>query len=159
MQTKNQGGGATGSDEGQPMLLEEIVHKVEAQIVGFGRLFYKPDAQEQLRDEVDRLGSAMRKRRIELSLWQGQRNAVANRLSDRRARAQLALEQVEEDLRQGFADMAWRRALELDRLRESIEADEASLRKQDQVIWSLEFNIRLQERRLNQLEAKARTVV
>ena len=101
-----------------------------------------------------RLRGEVRDRTAARARCQEQIDALRRRLNDNQALAALLPSQIESRLRRGNNSQAWCDALELDRIREAIVEDQAALPRLEQTAWSLDFLIRLLQRRLTRLRTK-----
>lgn len=137
------------------MTLEDIVHTVEYRLLGLGRLLWRTDPLAPIYDALDANEVQLGKRRQELALCESERAALAKRLSDRRAAADLLAAQTETSLASGDAESAWRLALDLDRMRQALADDAKQLPRLEQVAWSLGFRIRQLERERSRLQEQA----
>jgi hypothetical protein len=133
------------------MTLEQLVHNVESRLLGLGRLFLQPDPRTRWQEEIDELSEELHQRRLALARAVEERDIARRRLSDNQTAAVLLPSQIESCIRQGRADQAWRHALELDEVRQTLAQDRDALPRLDQTCWSLDFLIRQFERRLARL--------
>jgi hypothetical protein len=120
-------------------MLERIVQALEAKLA---RLFGRDETQEAT-DELTL-------KREALAAHQARREEVRRRLADQRRREEALTDQVKACLRVGQTDRAYELALELEKLRQVAEQEKAQLPRLEQVCWSLEFDIRQQERKRQQ---------
>jgi chromosome segregation ATPase len=134
------------------MKLEQLVHDVEARLTDLGRRLLGPGPREQLREELEAFVAEIAGRRAALKLHRAERDAVRARLRDGEAAVALLPAQIESSVRRGKASQAVRQALELDRLRQQVAEDRAGLPRLEQTCWSLQFHLRVLERRLTRLE-------
>ncbi len=134
------------------MRLEEIVHRLESRLFGLGRAMIQADPTSDLAEELE-LARGQRSRLVaELEQAQAWRDELRRTLADRQAAAAVLPAQVESSLRRGKASQAVRQALELDRLRRDILADQTELARLNQACWCLEFRLRQLERRCRRLQ-------
>jgi hypothetical protein len=136
------------------MTFDDMVHKVEARLLGLGRLFWRSDPFASLYDALDRNEVQLEKRRRELAGAEAEQTAVTTRLENRRAAAELLTAQIETSTGSGQAERAWRLALDLDRVRQEIAEDEKRLPPLTQLVWSLSFAVRQLERERERLEKR-----
>jgi hypothetical protein len=136
------------------MTLEDLVHHVESRLVSLGRRLWRPDPRAELWDELDRNEVRLGQRRRDLAAAEGQEASVRGRVLDRRAAADLLAARVEAAWAARQADWAWRLALELDRVRRELSADEMRLASQERVTWSLGFAVRQLERECTRLQRR-----
>jgi hypothetical protein len=104
-----------------------------------------------MQDEIEQLAIELADRRAALRQCEIDRDAIQKRLQENQPTAALMPSQIESNLRRGKADQAWRQALDLDRLRQTILNDQATLPRLEQACWSLQFHIRLLERKLERM--------
>ena len=128
------------------MDLERLVHAFEARLLNLGRRLWRPDPLAGLHDRLDRVEADLCDRRARHAVCEAEREAAERRLGDNQTAAALLTCQVESCLRRGSPELAWRQALELDRLRAKIAEDQKALPRHEQAAWSLGFQIRQLER-------------
>jgi chromosome segregation ATPase len=129
-------------------MLERLVHTVESGLLDLGRCLLQPGPREQLQDEIERLTDELRQRHTELSRARIDLGAAKRRLRDNPTAAALLHSRIEAALRTRQSDQAWRGALELDQLRQTMTTDQEACPRLEQRCWSLQFLIRQLERRL-----------
>jgi phage shock protein A len=134
------------------MTLEQLVHSVESRLLEMGRYLLRPDPRSQLREDIDKLAEELRQRHQALARARDEWEATRRRAHDNRTAATLLPPQIQACVRRGQTEDAWRFALELDRVRETLAADQAALPRLEQMCWSLQFLIRQLERRLARLQ-------
>src|SRR5438477_479973 len=120
------------------MRIEEIVHRVEARLFGLGQAMIQADDASDLREDVDLTQAERMRLAAELDQARSARDEMQQRLNDRQAQAALLPSQVESSFRRGKTAQAMRQALELDRLRREIAADQQTLPRLEQACWCLE---------------------
>jgi hypothetical protein len=125
-------------------MLERIVQALEARLA---RLFGRSEA-ESATDELSL-------KREALAGYQARREEVRRRLCEMRRREEELTAGVASALKLGLAAKAYERALELERLRQEAAQQKAQLPRLEQVCWSLEFDIRQQERKRQQAQREA----
>jgi hypothetical protein len=138
------------------MKLERIVAEVEARLVEVGPALVRPTPLEILRREIDALTAELADRRTALADTTAGLRATEQRLSDNHTAAALLPWQIESSVRRGQSSQAFRQALELERIRQAIVADEAARPRLERGCESLQFHIRLLERRLTRLREQLR---
>jgi hypothetical protein len=111
----------------------------------------QPNSRERLLDELDGLSAQLRQRCAELTSAQRELAGVKRRLRDNPTAAALMHSRIETMLRNGRPAQAWRDALELDQLRQSLAADQEACPRLEQRCWSLHFHVRQLQRRLDRL--------
>jgi hypothetical protein len=138
------------------MKLEQLVQEVEARLVEVGRALLGPSPAQRLREEVEALADELAERLAALRRTQEECDGARQRLSDNQAAVALLPSQVESSVRRGKSSQAFRQALELDRLRRAIAADQDALPRLERACEGLQFHIRLLERRLTRLREQTR---
>jgi hypothetical protein len=132
-------------------MLEQLVHSVESGLKDLGRRLLQPSSRERLLDEIDSLGAQLQQRCVELTSAQRELAGVKRRLRDNPTAAALMHSSIERTLHNGHWEKAWRGALELDQLRQSLTVDQEVCPRLEQRCWSLHFHIRQLQRRLDRL--------
>lgn len=132
-------------------MLEQLIYSVESGLMGLGRRLLQPSTREQLLDEMDRLGIQLQQRCAELTHSQRELAGVKRRLRDNPTAAALLHSRIETRLRNGQVEQAWRDALELDQLRQALTNDQEDCPRLEQRCWSLHFQVRQLQRRLDRL--------
>ncbi len=133
------------------MKLERIIYDVEARLVDLGHRALGGGPREALREEMEELQAEMARRRSALQRAEEEREAVRARLHENESAVSLLPSQVESSVRRDKASQAMRQAVELERRREELARDRAALPRLDQTCWSLQFHLRLLQRRWNRL--------
>jgi chromosome segregation ATPase len=133
-------------------MLEQLVHTVESGLLGLGRQLFRPSTREQLQDEIERLTEELRRRHEELDRSRIELAGAKRRLRDNPSAAALLHSRIETALGNRQTDQAWRLALELDQLRNSLACDQEACPRLEQKCWSLQFLLRQLERRLARLQ-------
>lgn len=133
-------------------MLEQWVHSVESGLRELGRQLLRPDPREQVRDEMDRLLAQLRERRAELDRARLELAAMKRRLRDNPTEAALLHSRIESAIRVRHLAEAYRYAIELDQLRQTLTSDETACPRLEQTCWSLQFLLRLLERRIARLQ-------
>jgi hypothetical protein len=146
---------ATRKQQGTVMTLEKLVHNVEERLFQIGRRLLNPPPKVPSRSEAEVLAENLAERRAALEQAQTERAETQRRLGEKQKAAALLTSKIETCLHQSRSAEAYRNALDLERIREAIARDQDELPRQDQVCWSLGFNIRQLERRLKQLKTKS----
>lgn len=135
-------------------MLEQLVQSVESGLRDLGRRLLRPSPREQWQDEIDHLRAQLRQRRAELARGQIELAALKRRLRDNPTEAALLHARIESALRGGRQADAYRHALELDQIRQTLAADQEASPRLEQRCWSLSFLIRQLERRLARLQER-----
>jgi hypothetical protein len=133
-------------------MLEQLVHTVESGLADLGRRLWQGSPHERLLDEIDRLTLELRERHAELARSRTELAGIKRRLRDNPSEAALLHSRVETALRNRQSEQAWRWALELDQLRQTLACDQEASPRLEQTCWSLQFLIRQLERRLARLQ-------
>jgi chromosome segregation ATPase len=132
-------------------MLEQLLQSVESGLKDLGRRLLAPSPREILLDEIDRLSAQLQRRCAELTTSQRELAGVKRRLRDNPTAAALLHSRIESALRQGRSEQAWRAALELDQLRQSLAEDQKACPRLEQRCWSLHFDVRQLQRRLDRV--------
>lgn len=132
-------------------MLEQLVQSVESGLKDLGRRLLQLSSRERLLDEIDSLSAQLQQRCAELTASQRELAGVKRRLRDNPTTAALMRANIERTLKHGHPEHAWRGALELDQLRQCLAADQEACPRLEQRCWSLHFNIRQLQRRLDRL--------
>jgi chromosome segregation ATPase len=132
-------------------MLGQLLNTLEWSLLDLGRLLFHPGSREQQLDEVDRLSAQLQQRCSELTRAQRELAGVKRRLRDNPSAAALLPSRIEAMTRKGQTDQAWRAALELDQLRQSLADDETACPRLEQRCWSLHFHVRQLQRRLDRV--------
>lgn len=137
-------------------MLEQFVHTVEWGLKGLGRRLWQGSPRERLLDEIDRLTLELRERHAELARSRMELAGIKRRLRDNPTAAALLHSRIETAHRNRQLEQAWRLALELDQLRQTMACDQEASPRLEQMCWSLQFLIRQLERRLARLQEQLR---
>lgn len=132
-------------------MLEQLIYSVESGLKDLGQRLLRPDAREQLLDELDHLSVQLQQRRAELTIAQRELAGIKRRLRDTPTEAALLHSRIETLLNDGQTGKAWSTALTLDLLRRGLAADQEACPRLEQRCWSLNFHIRQLQRRLDRL--------
>jgi chromosome segregation ATPase len=132
-------------------MLEHLFHTVESGLKDLGRRLLQPSSREQLLDEIDRLSARLQQSCAQLTTCQRELAGVKRRLRDNPSAAALLHSRIETALSKRQSEQAWRAALELDQLRHSLAADQEASPRLEQRCWSLHFQVRQHQRRLDRL--------
>ena len=132
-------------------MLEQLLFSVESGLKDLGRRLLEPSTREQLLDDIHALRAQLQRRCAELTTSQCELAGAKRRLRDNPSRAALLHSHIETVLRQGCSQQAWCAALELDQLRQSLRADQEACPRLEQRCWSLHFDVRQLQRRLDRL--------
>jgi hypothetical protein len=133
-------------------MLERMVDTLEAGLADLGRCLWQPSPRERLHEEIDRLTLEMRERHADLARSRTELAVLKRRLRDNPPAAALLRSRIETALRVHQTEQAWRWALELDQLRQSLASDQDACPRVEQMCWSLQFLIRQLERRISRLQ-------
>jgi hypothetical protein len=136
------------------MAWDQWLESVESRLWDAGRRLWRCDPKEPLRDAVERATGALRSRYNQLTAARAELEALRTRLEENQASAALLGSAVDDSLKRGAREQAWRLALELDRLRRQLADDQARLPKQEQLCWSLDFRLRQFERHVARLQQR-----
>lgn len=132
-------------------MLEQMLNSVESGLKDLGRRLLQPNAREQLLDDIDRLSFQLQQSCAELTSSQRELAGVKRRLRDNPTTAALMHSRIETLMCNGQAEQAWRTALELDQLHQDLAADRGVCPRLEQRCWSLHFQLRQLQRRLDRL--------
>ncbi|HEY7429091.1 MAG TPA: hypothetical protein VH682_32990 [Gemmataceae bacterium] len=133
-------------------MLEQLVHTVESGLLGLGRHLWQLSPREQLQEDIDHLTAQLHQRRAELTRARMELAAMKRRLRDKPTEAALLHSRIETALRNRQPEPAYRDALELDQIRQTLASDQEACPRLEQACWSLQFLIRQLERRLGRLQ-------
>ncbi len=133
-------------------MLERMVETLEANLADLGRRLWQPSTRERLQEEIERLTLEMRERHEELSRSRTELANLKRRLRDNPTAAALLHSRIETAFRPRQPEQAWRWALHLDQLRQSLASDQEACPRMEQTCWSLQFLIRQLERRIARLQ-------
>jgi hypothetical protein len=131
--------------------LEKMLQQVESRLIRVGEALWKPDPKAKLRAESQRLSDELRDRHDALEQTRSTQMATARRVWENKNAADTLAGHIQACLGCGSGDQAWKFAMQLDRVRQELAADEARLPKLEQACWSLQFQIRQMERQLARL--------
>lgn len=113
-------------------MLEQLVQTVEGGICRLGKKFWRDDPLIEQREEADRLSEELQQRYAALERSRAEREAVWRRLADQEINAAMLVSRVETYVHVGDAANAWRHALDLDQVRESIHRNRARLHEHEE---------------------------
>jgi hypothetical protein len=133
------------------MQLEAIVHRAEAKFLDIGRAMIQADPVSEMQEELDLLRGEHERDEAKLAELRGRLALCGQSLAEKEEAAALLPSQVESSLKRGKASQAMRQALELDRLRRDIAAEQAEMPRLEHAIWCLEFRLRQHDRRIQRL--------
>jgi predicted nucleic acid-binding Zn-ribbon protein len=133
-------------------MLEQLVNTVESGLADLGRRVCAPSRRERLEDEIERLSTELRGSQTDLERLRSELIALKRRIHENPSVAALLHSRIEAALSERRPDQAWQHALELDRLRQGMVADQETRPRLEQVCWSLAFHVRQLERRLARLQ-------
>jgi hypothetical protein len=135
-------------------MLEQWVQSVETRLWSLGRRLWRGDEKTRLREEVLSASDDLRQRHDRLKKARAALEEMRKRIGGNQANAALLTAAVDNALKRGAGDQAYRLALELDRARRALAEDQARLPKQEQLCWSLDFQFRHLERRLARMQQR-----
>lgn len=133
-------------------MLEQLVNTVESGLADLGRALFQTGPRERMQDEFERLTAGLRERHAELTRARTELAGMKRRLRDNPTAAALLYSRIETAIRQRQLDQAYRAAMELDQLRQTMAADQEACPRQEQLCWSLQFLLRQLERRISRLQ-------
>ncbi|MGH9676266.1 MAG: hypothetical protein ACRD36_04125 [Candidatus Acidiferrum sp.] len=129
------------------MNLEELVYAVESRLGRLGRMFWPVDPHSAAYEALERNEAELRARRESFGKSEANLAALRRRRDDRRASADLLRIQIEAAITGGEKKLAWRLALDLDKIQQALAEDERQLPRLEQATWSLGFAVRHLERK------------
>lgn len=132
-------------------MLERLVHSVESGLKDLGQRLLQPSAHERLLGEIDSVSAQLQQRSKELTRSQRELAALKRRLRDTPADLALLHSHIETMLKNGQTSRAWSAALTLDTLRHGLAGDREACPRLEQRCWSLHFQVRQLQRRLDRL--------
>ena len=138
------------------MSLEQLVHQVEARLAEVGRRLLQPSPRQVLEAQIEELTEELAARQADRDRSEQECEAARRRLEENPPAAALLPSQIESSLKRGKHAQAFRQALELERLRRTLAEDQAALPRLEQTCWSLDFHVRLLQRRLARLREELR---
>jgi hypothetical protein len=138
------------------MSLEQLVHQVEARLAEVGRRLLQPSPRQVLEAQIEELTEELAARQADRDRSEQECAAARRRLEEIPPAAALLPSQIESSLQRGKHAQAFRQALELERLRRTLAEDQAALPRLEQTCWSLDFHVRLLQRRLARLREELR---
>lgn len=111
------------------MILEKFIHRLEAHVFRFGSPLWDDGPAEGLRDQAYRLAEALKAQRASLTAAQSEALGLRDGLARQEKRANLLAAQVRICLRSDDTANAWKLALDLDRVRQTLHDDRPRLRQ------------------------------
>jgi hypothetical protein len=138
-------------------MLEDLVYNLEAGLKNLGRALWPTDPVTQLHEQAQRVAVELCRQQKALRQACNERAAAQRRLKDNRGLIDRLPGLIQRCLRDRRSEEAWRHALALDRARQELADDEAALPRLGQVCWSLHFQVRQLERRLDNLRQRLAT--
>jgi hypothetical protein len=133
---------------------ESWVESVESRLWSLGRRIWRGDEKAELREEVLRAVDDLRKRHDALKQARAELEAMRKRIAEDQANAALLTAAVDNSLARGAGEQAYRLALELDGVRRRLAADQTRLPRQEQLCWSLDFQLRRLERNVARMQQR-----
>ena len=134
------------------MFLERMVQSVEQGVADLGRRLMRPDARTQLREDIGCVSDELVSRQKALTRCREELEALRARINENQATAALLTGRIGMSLGRGTGDRAWRDALDLDKARRQLAADQTRLPKVEHAVVMLELQIRFLTRRLARLQ-------
>jgi hypothetical protein len=110
------------------MSLEQLFQSVETGLFNFGQRLCR-DARAELREEAERVGDELRRRRAELRRCRDAMSALRQRVRADEARAALLASRIESFVYVHDGPSAYDHALELDNTRRRVAEDRDQLRR------------------------------
>jgi chromosome segregation ATPase len=133
------------------MKLDVLINQVETRLFALGKTLLQADEKSDLLEDLEHAQVELAARKKTVSRAVTQREEIRKRICENKDQIDALPSQIESSFRRGKSSQALRQAMELERLRRAISADEAQLPKLDQTIWSLSFLLRQMERRLTRI--------
>jgi hypothetical protein len=137
-------------------MLEELVHHVEARLKELGRRLWEADLLAPVETRAERVSGDLAGCHHALRGACGERAAAQRRVRVNRDLVARLPEFIRRCLDSGRPEDAWGHALALDRARAELVRDEADLPRLGQLCWSLQFQARQLQRRLEDLRKQLR---
>jgi hypothetical protein len=135
-------------------MLEDLVHQVESRLRDLGRRLWAADPVAAAASEAERVSARLAECQQTLRGLCGERAAAQRRVRVNRELLSRLPDLIRRCLDAGRAEESWRHALALDRARVELVRDEADLPRLGQVCWSLHFQARQLQRRLDGLRRR-----
>src|SRR5262249_25102432 len=110
------------------------------------------NARTQLREDIGCVSDELISRQKALTVCREEVDALRARINENQATAALLTGRIGMALGRGAGDRAWRDALDLDKARRQLAADQARLPKVEYAVITLELQIRFLTRRLARLQ-------
>jgi chromosome segregation ATPase len=139
------------------MKLEVLINTVECRLFNLGRTLLQADEKSDLREELDHAQAELAARESSLARAEARRNEMVRRVEKLQFESERLPGEIESSFRRGKRSQALRQALELESVRRDLAAAGADLRKLEQTVWSLGFNLRQMRRRLERLREQIST--
>ncbi len=133
------------------MKLEVLINTVETRLFRLGRTLLQADEKSDLREELDHARADLTARASTLARATARRDEAAKRVQTLQSESERLPCEIESSFRRGKRSQALRQALELESVRRDLSAAQTELRRLEQTVWSLDFNLRQLRRRLERL--------
>jgi hypothetical protein len=140
-----------GSAETTPMKLEVLIYSVESRLFSLGRTLLQADEKSDLREELDLAQAELTARESALADAESHRDEVQQRVKALQLQGEQLPGLIESSYRRGKTSQALRQAMELETVRRDLAAAQGELRKLEQTVWSLGFNLRQMRRRVERM--------
>jgi len=138
------------------MLFAQLWQSVETHLHTLRRRWWPLDPVSATRDRIQQLSSEIAAGKMELAELKALLEEVRGRMAAGRKQAARLTAQVAECVKAGYESQAWPLALALDETHRSLGAEQAELRRLEQVCWSQDFRLRQMQRKLDQLRGQLR---
>src|SRR5262245_38951902 len=136
------------------MSLEQLFHKVECGIYHLGQHLLRDHPGRQLHNEALRLSDELQQNHAALVRHRREYDAVCQRIVKQERQALILESRVEAAVGGGNREQAWREALELDRVRQTLAAQRAEARSRETAISTHQERIATLEHRLSAVQKK-----
>jgi hypothetical protein len=136
------------------MSLEQLFHRVECGIYHLGQHLLRDHPGRQLHNEALRLSEKLQQNHAALIGHRRDLESVCERIVTRERQALILESRVEAAVGGGNQEQAWREALELDQLRQTLAAERAEARHRETAIGTHQERIVTLERQLSSVQQK-----
>jgi hypothetical protein len=136
------------------MSLEQLFHKVECGIYHLGQHLLRDHPGRQLHNEAVRLSEELQQNHAALLSHRRELDAVCECIVTRERQALILESRVEAAVGGGNQEQAWREALELDRVRQTLAAERAEAHYRETAIGTHQDRIVALERQLSAVQQK-----
>jgi uncharacterized protein YPO0396 len=137
------------------MGLEQLIHRVESNLLHLGRRLAGDEREERL-SELQRLLVEIARQEAALAAQQERLFSLQRRVKEAEDEVARLPDEVADSNRRGKSARALWQALLLDRRRQELAADRAELPRVEHVCWSLGFRLRQLRRQLDEVRAELR---